>query len=390
MKPIPYGRQSISEDDIASVVAVLKSDFLTQGPAIQRLEEAIAAYCGVKHAVAVCNATAALHVACAALELGSGDVLWTSPNSFVASANCARYCGADVDFVDIDPRTLNLDPAALRAKLEKTKASGGRLPKIVVPVHFSGLPCEMEELGRLAREYGFTILEDASHAIGARYRDKPIGDCRHSIATVFSLHPVKIITSGEGGLVTTNDTTLYRRLCRLRSHGITRDESEMTAASHGPWYYQQLELGFNYRLTDLQAALGLSQLARLDEFVRRRHEIADTYDKAFRELPLELLARAASSRSALHLYVVRLTAASQVSRAELFARLREKNVLANVHYIPIHLQPYYRGLGFRDGQFPVAEAFYGSAVSLPMYPGLSSDEQAHVIETVRAALKPSR
>ncbi|GAB1723614.1 MAG: UDP-4-amino-4,6-dideoxy-N-acetyl-beta-L-altrosamine transaminase [Nitrospira sp. CR1.1] len=380
---IPYGRQAISEEDIQAVTAVLRSDWITQGPAIPRFEQAVATYCHVPYSVAVSSATAALHLACLALEVGPGDRVWTTPNTFVASANCALYCNATVDFVDIDPATANMGVPALARKLQDAEARGG-LPKVVIPVHFSGEPCDMVEIAKLAHRYGFRIIEDASHAIGARYSDGVVGDCRHSDMTVFSFHPVKIITTGEGGGLTTQRPELARKLTLLRTHGITRDTTEMTGGTHGPWYYEQVMLGFNYRMTDLQAALGISQLSRIEEFVSRRHLLASRYDAALPGLPVRLLSRSTASRSALHLYVVYVSADR---RRQVFDQLRERDVGVNVHYIPVHLQPYYRRFGFREGDFPAAERHYQEAISLPLYPGLKESEQDRIITALREVLQ---
>lgn len=383
---IPYGRQSISEADIQAVVAVLRSDFLTQGPAVPRFEQAIAARCNVRYAVAVNSATSGLHIACAALGVGRGDVVWTSPNTFVASANCARYCGAEVDFVDIDRATHNMSPVALRDKLARARAAG-RLPKVVIPVHFAGLPCEMRQIHDLAREYGVHVIEDASHAIGATYADTVIGDCRYSDITVFSFHPVKIITTAEGGLCTTRSEAFARRMQLLRSHGITREATELQHKEEGSWYYEQQLLGFNYRLTDMQAALGLSQLEHLDPWITRRHAIADVYDRAFAELPVILPVRPAGFRSALHLYVIQVDPArTAVTRRTAFERLRAAGIGVNVHYIPVHWQPDYQSLGFWRGQFPVSEAYYSGCISLPMFATLTDADQQTVIRAVGQAL----
>jgi UDP-4-amino-4,6-dideoxy-N-acetyl-beta-L-altrosamine transaminase len=378
---IPYGRQDISQADIDAVVDTLRSDWLTQGPAVERFEQAMAAYTGAVQAVAVNSATSALHIACQALGLGPGDLGWTTPNTFVASANCLRYVGAQVDFVDIDPLTLNLDPAALEAKLQRAKAHG-RLPKVVIPVHFSGRSCDMQALRRLADEYGFRLIEDASHAVGARYAGQPVGAGQLSDLTVFSFHPVKIITTAEGGLVLGNDAALMQRVARLRSHGITRDPGCMEGESEGPWYYQQIELGWNFRLTDLQAALGLSQLTRLDEFVARRRALARRYGDLLAGLPLD--APPCDDDSAWHLYVIRLHDAAR--RRAVFDGLRAANIGVNVHYIPVHLQPDYRRLGFNPGDFPNAERYYAGAISLPLYPGLGEADQDRVVATLRGLL----
>ena len=383
---IPYGRQDIDASDIAAVVEVLQSDWLTQGPLIERFEQAIAQRCGAAYGVAVCNATAALHLACLAAGLGSGDWLWTSPISFVASANCGRYCGASVDFVDIDPHTWAIDAAALALKLEDA-ARQGRLPKVVVAVAFAGQSADMRSLAGLARQYGFTLIEDAAHAVGARYAGNAVGCGEFADITVFSFHPVKIITTGEGGMVLTNRGDLDQRLRLLRSHGITRDAGQMTEDSHGAWYYQQLELGFNYRITDIQAALGLSQLARLDDFLDRRRALAARYQTLLANLPVSLQAPQPDAESAWHLFVVRLQVDRiRRSHREVFDGMRAAGVGVNLHYIPIHLQPYYRELGFKPGDFPQAEGYYAGALSLPMYPGLSEAQQDHVVDSLRGLL----
>jgi UDP-4-amino-4,6-dideoxy-N-acetyl-beta-L-altrosamine transaminase len=386
MKVIPYGRQLIDEDDIAAVVATLRSDWLTQGPAIERFERKVADYCGVKHAVAVANGTAALHIAAAALDLKHGDRLWTSPNTFVASANCARYLGADVDFVDIDPRTYNLSVVRLEEKLA-TAAKTGRLPKAIVPVHFSGQSCEMEPIAALAKRHGIAILEDAAHAIGASYRGRPVGSCAHSDLATFSFHPVKIVTTAEGGMVVTNRTDLYERLLLLRSHGITRDPKLMEGESHGPWYYQQTELGWNYRLTDLQAALGESQMNKLDAFVARRAALARRYDELLADLPLVTPWQHPDTANAWHLYVIRLCLEQlRKSRRQVVEKLRAAGIGVQIHYIPAHTQPYYRRLGFKDGDFPEAEKYYAETISLPMFAGLTDADQERVVETLKSVL----
>ena len=383
---IPYGRQDVTQADVDAVVEVLRSDFLTQGPRIPAFEQAWAGRVGAAHAVAVNSATSALHIACLALGVGPGDVVWTVPTTFVASANCALYCGASVDFVDIDPRTWNMSVAALEAKLVAAEAAG-TLPKVVIPVHLCGQPCELEPIGALAERYGFYVVEDASHAVGARYQDRPVGDCRFSDVAVFSFHPVKIITTGEGGLATTNDPELARRMELFRSHGMTRDPERMIGESHGPWYYQQVELGYNYRLTDLHAALGLSQLTRLDEILARRHELAAAYDEALADLPLRLPWTHPDAWSALHLYPVRLRLDElDRTRRQVFEAMRAAEIGVNLHYIPVHTQPYYRALGFREGQFPEAEAYYAEALSLPMFPTLTDAQQRRVVAALREAL----
>lgn len=381
---IPYGRQDIRQSDIESVVEILNSDWLTQGPAVPQFESVVADYCGVRHAVAVNSATSALHLACLALGLGPGDILWTSPNTFVASANCARYCGAEVDFVDIDPDTYNLCIKALAAKLE-TAERDGRLPKVLVPVHFAGQSCDMAKIRELADRYGFRIIEDASHAIGGKYLGLPVGSCRFSDITVFSFHPVKIVTTGEGGMAVTNDFSLHEKMALLRSHGIIRAPQLMEEDSHGSWYYQQIELGYNYRLTDIQAALGLSQLSRLDEYVQRRNELARCYDSMLVGLPLQTPSVSPKGYSAFHLYVIRIKSQKH-GRRQIFDALRAEGIGVNVHYIPVHTQPYYLRRGFRQGDFPVAEAYYEEAVSLPMYPTLTDTQQEEVVKALQSAI----
>jgi len=383
---IPYGRQDITQADIDAVVGVLRSDFLTQGPLVPRFEEAVAGYCGAAHAVAVNSATSALHVACMALGLGPGDWLWTSPVTFVASANCALYCGARVDFVDIDPRTYNLDPIALEKRLASAR-SEGRLPKVVMAVHLCGQPCDMRAIHALSREYGFRVVEDASHAIGGRYLGEPIGNGRWSDITVFSFHPVKIITTAEGGMALTNDAYLAERMALARSHGITRDPAKMTHAPDGPWYYQQVALGYNYRLTELQAVLGLSQLQRMDDYVARRHELARRYDTLLSGLPVTTPWQHPDGYSGLHLYVIRLeTERISASHREVFDALRAADIGVNLHYIPVHLQPHYAAMGFKPGDFPEAERYYAQAISLPMYPTLAEAQQDQVVDALRAAV----
>ena len=382
---IPYGRQTIDDDDIQAVVEVLRSDFLTQGPVVPRFEHAVAQHCGVAHAVAANSATSALHIACLALGVGPGDRVWTSPNTFVATANAARFCGASIDFVDIDPGTYNMSTAALAAKLAATDV--GRLPKVVIPVHFGGLPCDLEGIAGLASRHGFRVIEDASHAIGARYRDSLIGDCRFSDITVFSFHPVKIITTAEGGMATSRSAALARTMQILRTHGVTRERTELQRPDEGPWYYEQQRLGFNYRMTELQGALGLSQLAHLHEWIERRHRLADFYDARLAELPLILPRRLPESRSALHLYVVQVDAArSGLDRRVVFERLRAAGVGVNVHYIPVHMHPDFTALGFAAGDFPASEAYYARCLSLPMYAGLSDADQERVCVALQQAL----
>lgn len=380
---IPYGRQIISEDDIRAVETVLRSDFLTQGPVVPKFERAVADRVGAKHAVAVNSATSALHIACLALDLGPGDLLWTSPITFVASANCGRYCGADIDFVDIDPETFNICPDTLEEKL-KLAALEGRLPKVIVAVHMCGQSPDMGRISALARAHGIRLIEDASHSIGAEYGGAPVGDCAHSDITVFSFHPVKIITTAEGGMGLTNDSGLAERMDRLRSHGITRDPALMTHAPDGPWYYQQLDLGWNYRMTEMQAALGLSQLDRLDAFIARRRMLADAYDAALTGLPLRRPGQLAGANSSWHLYVIRLDDPSR--HRSVFEALRADAIGVNLHYIPVHLQPYYRGLGFAPGDFLAAEDYYSRAISIPLHAGLTDDEQTQVVAAISKAL----
>lgn len=380
---IPYGRQDITDDDIRAVEAVLRSDFLTQGPAVPAFERAVATSCGAAHAVATNSATSALHIACMALGLGPGDRLWTTPTTFVASANCGLYCGAQVDFVDIDPNTYNLSVEHLAAKLESAEKSG-TLPKVVVPVHMCGQPCDMEAIHALGQRYGFRIVEDASHAIGASFQDEPVGNCRYSDITVFSFHPVKIVTTGEGGVSVTNDVKLAREMTLLRSHGITRDAALMTHAPEGPWYYQQIALGYNYRMTDIQAALGISQMSRLVLYVAKREALARQYDVRLAQLPVRLPKRAGNRSSAWHLYVVRVAASERLA---VFNAMRSAGIGVNVHYSPVHLQPYYRRQGFVPGQFPNAEAHGAEAITLPLHPGLSTTDMDVVVATLAEAVK---
>lgn len=380
---IPYGRQEITRADIDAVIDVLQSDFLTQGPMVPRFEQAIASHVGASHAVAVNSATAALHLACLALGLGPGDWLWTTPITFVASANCALYCGAGVDFVDIDPRTYNMCPQALERKLQQAEQEG-RLPKVVVPVHLCGQPCDMAAIRLLGERYGFRIIEDASHAIGGKYKGEFIGNGRYSDITVFSFHPVKIITTGEGGMALTNDRALADTMALLRSHGITRDAAQMTKAPDGPWYYQQIELGYNYRMTELQAALGVSQASRLDDYVARRHVLARRYDELLAGLPVVTPWQHPDSYSGLHLYVIRLQDGQ--GHAAVFDALRAAGIGVNLHYIPVHTQPYYQRMGFKEGDFPEAEHYYAEAISLPMYPTMTEAQQDEVVAGLRKAL----
>jgi UDP-4-amino-4,6-dideoxy-N-acetyl-beta-L-altrosamine transaminase len=384
---IPYGRQNIEEGDIEAVINVLRSDWITQGPVIGQFEAAVAAYCGAKFGIAVNSATSALHSACVALGLGPGDRLWTSPNTFVASANCGLYCGALVDFVDIDPLTLNISISALESRLLEAEVAG-TLPKIIVPVHFAGQSCDMKAVRALADKYGVYVIEDASHAVGAKYHGDPVGSCRYSDITVFSFHPVKIITTAEGGMSLTNDPELAGRLHRLRNHGLTREPEMMRHAPDGPWSYQQIELGYNYRMTDMQAALGLSQLARLDEFVRRRHQLADRYDELLSKFPITIPWRHPDCYSAFHLYPIRIdTVLAGQGRREIFEYMQADGIGVNVHYIPVHTQPYYQDLGFMPGDFPEAERYYLEALSLPLFPGLANEEQDRVVDALAKAVK---
>lgn len=383
---IPYGRQEITPADIEAVVQVLRSDFLTQGPAVPAFEAAVAQQVLARHALAMSSATAALHVACLALDLGPGDWLWTSPITFVASSNCALYCGAQVDFVDIDTRTYNLCPQALERKLVEAKRLG-RLPKVVVPVHLSGQPCDLERIHALAQTYGFRIIEDASHAIGGRYKGEPIGNSRYSDITVFSFHPVKIITTAEGGMALTNSDALAEKMALLRSHGITRDPALMARESEGGWYYEQIALGYNYRMTDVQAALGLSQLRRVDGYVARRHEMAARYDRLLALLPLVTPWQHPDSYSGRHLYVIRLKlGAGGKMHQQVFTELREAGIGVNLHYIPVYRQPYYEKMGFAPGLCPEAEKYYQEAITLPLFPTMSEEQQDRVVAVLTQAL----
>lgn len=384
---IRYGQQDITQADIDAVVNVLKSVNLTQGPNIPQFEHSVMVHTGSKHAIAVNSATSALHIACLALDLGPNDWLWTTPNTFVASANCALYCGARVDFVDIDPLTYNLCPKALEAKLIKAEKVGC-LPKVVVPVHLTGQPCDMATIHALSQRFGFKIIEDASHAIGGRYKGEPIGNGRYSDITVFSFHPVKIVTTAEGGMALTNNDELATRMGLLRSHGITRDPALMTQEMDGPWYYQQVALGYNYRMTDMQAALGVSQMTRLERYVARRHELAERYNSLLADLPLTLPWQHPDSYSAYHLYVIRLNL-NEISATHLqvFESLRAKDIMVNLHYIPVHTQPYYQNMGFKHGDFPEAERYYREAISIPMHPTLTDAEQDEVVSALRDAVK---
>jgi len=383
---IPYGKQDIDQSDIDSVIEVLKSDYLTQGPKVPAFEQTVADHVGAKYALAVNSATSALHIACLSLELGQGDWLWTTPITFVASANCGLYCGAQVDFVDIDPATYNLCPKALEAKLIQAERKG-TLPKVLVAVHLCGQPCDMKAIHDLALKYDFKVIEDASHAIGGKYQNEFIGNCRYSDITVFSFHPVKIITTAEGGMALTNDDSLAQKMNLYRSHGVTRDQSLMTHEPDGPWYYQQVALGYNYRMTELQGALGITQMQRLDQFVSQRHVLAKRYNELLSELPLTLPWQHPDSYSGLHLYVIRLSL-DKISKTHLqvFEELREAGIGVNLHYIPVHTQPYYQNMGFREGNFPQAEQYYKEAISLPMFSKLAEEQQNQVVRQLRRIL----
>ena len=384
---IPYGCQEITEVDIAEIEKVLRSDFLTQGPIVPKFEQSVADYCGASHAIAVNSATSALHIACLALDLGPGDWLWTSPNTFVASANCGRYCGADIDFVDIDAKTYNISVDALSEKLIQAKKLG-KLPKIVVPVHFSGQPCDMPAIHELSKHYGFKIIEDASHAIGSSYNQIKVGSCTHSDITVFSFHPVKIITTAEGGMALTNDKDVANKIYRLRTHGITSDKIKMEERPKDEiWNYQQIDLGFNYRMNDIQAALGLSQMKRLDKYVKRRQEIAKHYDNTLKKLPLVIPWQSPSNYSSYHLYTILIKKnLTQKTQRQVYDELIKKNIGVNLHYIPVHRQPYYENLGFKKNNFPQAENFHREVLSIPIHPSLKEEQQSYVIETLKGIL----
>jgi UDP-4-amino-4,6-dideoxy-N-acetyl-beta-L-altrosamine transaminase len=384
---IPYGSQDINQADIDAVVAVLRSEFLTQGPVVPAFEKAVANHCGAQHAVAVNSATSALHIACLALGVGKGDLVWVPPNTFVATANCALYCGATVDFVDIDPRTYNLSVECLAEKLALAEKIG-KLPKVVIPVHLCGQPCDMAGIHALGQQYGFRIIEDASHAIGGKYNGESIGNSRYSDITVFSFHPVKIITSGEGGMAVTNDGALAKQMRLLRSHGISSTPEDMQIRpAEEIWNYQQIGLGFNYRMTDLHAALGLSQMLRLDEFVSKRHAVAKRYDQMLCALPMVIPWQHTDSYSSYHLYVIRLKLdESKKTQRQLYTELMAAGIGVNLHYIPVYRQPYYEQMGFKVGYCPQAERYYSEVISIPMFPGITSEQQDFVIQTLRGAL----
>jgi UDP-4-amino-4,6-dideoxy-N-acetyl-beta-L-altrosamine transaminase len=383
---IPYGRQDITNEDIEEVIKVLKSDFLTQGPAVPEFEKSISEYCGVSYAYAVNSATSALHLACLALEVGEGDIVWTAANTFAASSNCALYCNALVDFVDIDPVSYNISITNLKYKLELAEKEGA-LPKVLIPVHMTGQSCEMSEIFDLSKRYGFKIIEDASHAIGGKYLNDPIGCCKYSDISIFSFHPVKIITTGEGGMAVTNNKNLAKKINYLRSHGITRD-IDLMSKEDGPWYYEQIELGYNYRMTDIQAALGLSQMNRLDEYIKIRHKIADFYNESLSGLPLQTPKQSKESFSSFHLYVIRLNLSMiESSHKDIFESLRKDNILVNLHYMPVYLHPYYKNnLGFKSGHCPEAEKYYSEAISIPMFPTLSNEDQLFVVNALKKYL----
>lgn len=379
---IPYGRQDISPEDLKAVQDVLLSDYLTQGPKINEFENALVEFTGAKYAIAMNSATSALHVACLALGVGPGDVVWTSPITFVASANCALYCGADIDFVDIDPKTYNLSAEKLEEKLQAAKQKN-KLPKVVIPVHLTGQSCDMEAIHKLSKEYGFKIIEDASHAVGGKYKGTPVGDCKYSDITIFSFHPVKIVTTAEGGAALCNSEELKNKLHLLRSHGITRDEGQMAHKSHGPWYYEQIDLGYNYRMTDVHAALGISQMRRLEEFVIKRHQIANKYFELLADLPVILPYQHDDTYSAYHLFVIRLAEGCKKSHLQVFNELRANGIGVNLHYIPVYFQPYYEKLGFKKGLCPVAETYYSTAISIPMYSAMSDENILKVSSELR-------
>ena len=379
---IPYGRQDISEEDIQAVIDVLKSDFLTQGPMVPAFEKVVSEYCNSKYAFAVNSATSALHISCLALGVGKGDIVWTSPISFVASSNCALYCGAIIDFIDIDSTTYNMSVNALEDKLIKSEKLG-RLPKVVIPVHLAGQSCEMDKIHALGKKYGFKIIEDASHAIGGKYKNKSIGGCQYSDITVFSFHPVKIITTGEGGMCLTNNPEVAIKLNRLRSHGIVRHQSEMTKISDGPWFYQQLSLGYNYRMTDIQAALGISQFKKIDEFINVRYKVVESYNKLLKNQWIILPNQRNDTRSSFHLYIIRVAKNNkEISRSQLFERLRNEGIIVNLHYIPIYKHPFYNEIGFNENEFPNAELYYEEAISLPIYSTLTTEQVNKIIEII--------
>lgn len=380
---IPYGRQNISPQDINAVQEILAGPFLTQGPAVRQFEAALEAYVGCSKAVVTNSATSALHLACLALGVGPDDSVWTTAISFVASANAARYCGADVDFVDIEPDSFNISVAALEQKLREAREAGGKLPKVVIPVAMAGQSSNMKEIAELSGEYGFKILEDASHALGATYRGARVGSCEFSDITVFSFHPVKMITTGEGGACVTNNLELGAKIERLRSHGITRQVSEMESPNSTPYYYEQLDLGYNYRMTDFQAALGASQLKRLDQFVAARNEIASLYSSLL-DLPWVALPEITDEcNSSFHLYIIRIQDGAPRTRDQIFEAMRSNGILVNVHYIPIYRHPYYSRMGkYNPEDFPFAEEYYKQAISLPIFPGIKRSDLDSVVSSL--------
>lgn len=383
---IPYGRQEVTDEDIKSVVDVLKSDYLTQGPQVPIFEHNVKEFCNAKYAVASNSATSSLHAACFALGVSENDIVWTSANTFVASSNCAIYCGAEVDFIDIDPRTYNICSLKLESKLKYAK-SQGKLPKVLIPVHLTGQSCDMKKIYDLSKEYNFKIIEDASHAIGAKYLDSYVGSCEFSDITVFSFHPVKIITSGEGGMATTNIKNIADKLLTFRTHGITRDANLIENESDGPWYYEQIDIGYNYRMTDIQAALAISQIKRLNKIVKRRHEIAEVYNEELKDLPIQLPWQDPKTYSSFHLYVIRLNLdETDITHKEFFTKMRNAGILVNLHYIPVYFHPYYRRLGFKKGYCVEAEKYYSDAISIPMFPSLKSKDQMKVIKTIKSII----
>jgi UDP-4-amino-4,6-dideoxy-N-acetyl-beta-L-altrosamine transaminase len=384
---IPYGKHDISKEDIDAVIHVLKSDFITQGPTVEKFERVVSEFCKANYGIATNSATSALHIACLSIGLGKGDYLWTSTITFVASANCGLYCNANIDFVDIDPKTYNISSKALEEKLIQARQDN-KLPKVVIPVHFAGQPCEMKKIYQLSQEYGFKIIEDASHSIGGEYKGQPVGNCKYSDITIFSFHPVKIITTGEGGMALTNSATLAKKMLLLRSHGVTRDQELIANENEGPWFYQQIELGYNYRMTDIQAALGISQMKRLNEFINNRHKIKQRYDKKLSNMPVVIPYQSENSYSALHLYPIQIRCNSlKKTHEQIFKEMRENNIGVNLHYIPVHTQPYYQNMGFKKGDYPNAEHYYSRAMSLPIFNTMTTMQQDEVIAVLAKVLE---